>query len=255
MFRVAAEHVRVAEARILLGDAPPHVPAAAGPEFRSPCGSRGLRTHGGILHATAVGDEHQIVLGQIDVDGFAVGSGDIDTCGLLAGLRTERVAREHAGLCLCEEDLVLPYTGVPTYRPIATADGELHVLHLRVVVELHVMAFQVGDHRQNHRLVLVVAGESQRAEVRQASDVVDVALDVQFHLQSAVPVLEGEHGAPIEPEVGIEHLVVEEVGDFLAIQFLVGGEEQLHDLLRGFVRQFEFAVGTGVLALIDGGAA
>ena len=84
---------------------------------------------------------------------------------------------------------------------------------------------------------------------------VDVALDVQFHLQSAVPVLEGEHGAPIEPEVGIEHLVVEEVGDFLAIQFLVGGEEQLHDLLRGFVRQFEFAVGAGVLALIDGGAA
>ena len=46
---------------------------------------------------------------------------------------------------------------------------------------------------------------------------VDVAADVQLHLQSAMPVLEGEHGAPVHPEVRIEHLIVEEVGDLLAV--------------------------------------
>ena len=58
MLRIAAEYVRVAETRILLGDATPHIPTAAGLNFRSPRGRLGLRAHRRVLHAAAVGNEH-----------------------------------------------------------------------------------------------------------------------------------------------------------------------------------------------------
>ncbi len=58
MLRIAAEHVRVTETRVLLGNATPHVPAAAGLNFRSPRGRLGLRAHRRVLHASAVGNEH-----------------------------------------------------------------------------------------------------------------------------------------------------------------------------------------------------
>ena len=83
----------------------------------------------------------------------------------------------------------------------------------------------------------------------------DVALDVQLHLQRTVPVLESEHGAPIHPEVRVEYLVVEEVGDLLAVQFLVRGEEQFHDLHGGLIGQGELAVRAGVDASSPGGTA
>ena len=54
-------------------------------------------------------------------------------------------------------------------------------------------------------------------------DVVDIALDIELHLECAVPVFKGEHRAPIEPEIGIQDLVIEEVGDLLVLQLLVGG--------------------------------
>ena len=63
----------MAEARVLLGDAPPHVPAAAGLDFRSPCGRLEFcEPIGGVLHAAAVGDEHQIVLAQVDASRGAI---------------------------------------------------------------------------------------------------------------------------------------------------------------------------------------
>ena len=81
---------------------------------------------------------------------------------------------------------------------------------------------------------------------------VDIALEIQLHFQSAVPVLKGKHGAPVEPEIGVQYLVVEEIGDTLIIQVFIGGEEQLHDLHCGLVGQTELAVGVGILTLIDG---
>ena len=83
----------------------------------------------------------------------------------------------------------------------------------------------------------------------------DIALDIQLHLQSAVPVLEGEHGAPVQPEVAAEHLIVEEVADALVLQLLVGGEEQLHDLHGALVGDVELTVGMGVLATVHRGPA
>ena len=58
MLRIAAEYVRVAETRVLLGDATPHIPTAAGLDLRSPRGRLSLRSHRRVLHAAAVGDEH-----------------------------------------------------------------------------------------------------------------------------------------------------------------------------------------------------
>ena len=52
-----------------------------------------------------------------------------------------------------------------------------------------------------------------------------------------------------------EHLIVEEIGDLLAVQFLVRSEEQLHDLHRGLVGQLELAVRARVHAARLGGAA
>ena len=84
---------------------------------------------------------------------------------------------------------------------------------------------------------------------------VDEPLEVEFHLQGAVPVLESEHGAPVQPEGGVEHLVVEHILDGLVVQVLVGGHEQLDDLHAGLLAQVEPAVGVGVLAAVFGGAA
>ena len=101
--------------------------------------------------------------------------------------------------------------------------SNIHVRDLNAEVELHAVALQVLDHGQDHGLILVVLGEAQRLEVGQTADVVDIALDIELHLQGAVPVFKGEHRAPVEPEVGVQHLVVEEVGDALVLKLLVRG--------------------------------
>ena len=242
------------EARVLLGDAPPHVPTATGLEVRIPCGRRMLGSHRGVLHATAVGDEHQIVLRQVDgrLVTFVV---DVDADGEFLRVRAVRVALEEAGRGLDLLDRVLSDPGALAFGSVPAADRKLDVLDLGVVVELHAVRFEVLHHRQDHRLVLVVSGEPQRAEVRQTADVVDVPFDVQFHFQRGMPVLEREHGAPVQPEVGFQHLVVEEIGDRLVVQFLVRSEEQFHDLHRGLVAQPEFALESRILPAVLGGAA
>ena len=244
----------MAKARVLVGDTLPHIPAATGLQVWVPCGGRVLGTHGGVLHATAVGDEHQIVLGQVD-GGFITLVVHVDAHGKLLGGRAGRVALEEAGGGLNLLDGVLAYAGVLALGAGSPANREFHVLDLGVVAEFDAVRFQILDHRQNHRLVLVVAGETQRGKVRQASDVMNVALDVQLHFQRGVPVFEGEHGAPVQPEVGVQHLIIEEIGDRLVIQVFVRGEEQLHDFHRSLVGQPELALEPRVLAEILGGAA
>ena len=134
-------------------------------------------------------------------------------------------------------------------------DVEFHIDDLGVVVELDIVRFQILDHGEDHGLILVVLRESQGLEIRQTAHMVDEAFDVEFHLQGAVPVLEGEHSAPVEPEVGVQYLVVKEIRDALVIKLLVGGEEQLHDLHGRLVGQGKLPVGVGILAPIDSGTA
>lgn len=70
---ISAESVGAAEAGVLSRDAAPHVPAAAGGELGSPRGGPVLRPHGGVLNAAAVGDEDEIVLGEVDDRGHTGG--------------------------------------------------------------------------------------------------------------------------------------------------------------------------------------
>ena len=58
----------------------------------------------------------------------------------------------------------------------------------------------------------------------------DKSLEIQLHLQGAVPGLKSEHGAPVQPEGGTEDFVIEHILNRLVIQIFVTGEEQLHDL-------------------------
>ena len=217
---IVAELVGVAEGGVLRGDLAPHIPAAALLDLGVVGRGGVLAAHRGIFHAAAVGDEYEVIFGQVDAAPFPVFD-DVDALGDLA---------------------------------VALA-VKLHVRHLHAEVELHAEALKVLDHRQDHGLILVVLREAQRREVGQSADVVDIALDIELHLQRAVPVLKGEHRAPVEPEVGVEHLVVEEVGDTLVLQVLVGGEEELHDLHRALVGEVELAVGVRVLPALLGRAA
>ena len=84
---------------------------------------------------------------------------------------------------------------------------------------------------------------------------VDEALEVELHLQGAVPVLKGEHGPPVQPEGGGEHLVVKDVLDGLVVQVLVRGHEELHDLHAALLAQVELPVGAGVPAPVHRGPA
>ena len=210
----------MAEGGVLCGDLLPQIPAVARLDGGVETGCLVLCADGAALDATAVGDEEQVVLGQ----------------------------RQHPLLAL-----VLHGDGAGLL--FAALDLEADVGDLGLILELHAVVFQIGDHGQDDGLILVVAGKAQGGEVGQTADVVDIALEVELHLQCAVPVLEREHGAPVHPEVGAEDLVVEDVGDLLVLQLLVRGEEELHDLHRAPVGDAELAVGVGILAALFGGTA
>ena len=218
---VVAELVGMTEGRILRGDLAPHIPAAALFELGVVRGGLVLAAHGGVFDAAAVRDEDEVVFREVD--------------GLLLAVADDVDALSQ---------LVLGVRAV-----------ELDVCDLHAVVELDVVALEVLDHREDHGLVLVILREAQRREIGQAADVVDIALDIELHLECAVPVFKGEHRAPVEPEVGRKDLVIEEVGDLLVLQLLVGGEEELHDLHRALVGDVELAVGVRVLTAVDGRAA
>ena len=210
----------MAEAGVLGGDLAPQIPAAAFLQIKLEGGNGGLAANGGVFDTAAVGDEHQVVLGQVNALFVAVAQ-SINAGGLL----------------------------------FAVGAVKGNVGHLDAVMELHAIAFQVLDHGQDHGFILVVAGKAQGGEIRQAADVVDVALKVALHLQGAVPVLKGKHGAPVQPEVGVQDFVIKKVGDLFIVQLLVRGHEQLQNLHSTLVRQAELAIGVGILAAVDGGAA
>ena len=119
------------------------------------------------LGAGAVGDKHQVVLREDN-----------------ALLRAVDPALDGGG------------------RLSAVPDVEDHVGDLGAETEVHPGLLQVLLHGQDQGLVLVVPGKFQGAEVGESRDVVDEALEVELHLQGAVPVLKGKHGPPVQPEGG-----------------------------------------------------
>ena len=170
------------ERGVLRGNFAPHIPAAALADFGIELSRRVLVTDRGILHAAAVRDEHKVVFGEVDVLFLAVAQRVDARCKLALFVTVK-----------------------------------LDVCDLHAEVKLHAVAFKVLHHRQNHGFILVVLCKAQCLEIRQTADVVDKALDVQLHLECGVPVFKGEHRAPVEPEVGVQHLVVEYVRNALVL--------------------------------------
>ncbi len=214
---VRAEHVRAAERRVLRGDAPPQVPGRRGAHIEP--GRRVVVAVVGVLGQRADGHEQQVIGAQIDtaVDTLAA---PVDAGGLLAARR----------------------------------DVVIDIGDLGAVLEHHAVVQQPLDQRQHQRFVLVVLGELQRGEVRHAGDLVDETVQVQLHLQRRVPLLEGEHRAPVQPEIAAQELLAEHLVDALVLHLLAGGQEELDDLLLRLLAEREQAVGMRVLAAIHGGA-
>ena len=220
MFGVGAELFRIAECGVLCSDLLPQVPAVARLDGGIKACCLVLCAHRAAFHAAAVGDEQQIIFGQVN-------GADL-TC----------VLHNHAACLLA-----------------LAIDIKFHVHDLGLIVELHAVVLQVSDHGQDDRFILVVAGKAQGGEIRQTADMVDIALKIELHFQSTVPVFKGKHGAPVQPEVGVQHFIIKEIGDLLILQLLVGGEEELHDLHSTLIRQAELAIGVGILAAVDGSTA
>ena len=183
------------ERRVLCRDLTPHIPAAAFFDLLVERRRLILTADRGVFHAAAIGNKYQIILRQVNGIRFTVCNHIDARCLLFVRLAVK-----------------------------------FHIDHLDAVVELHAEAFQIFDHRQDHRFILIVLGETQRREVRQSADVMDIALDINFHFECAVPVFKREHGPPVQPEVRVQHLIIKEVRNPLVLQLLVRCEEQLHDL-------------------------
>ena len=217
---VLEELLGTAEGRILRGELLPHLDGRAFAVLDRHDRCVGVIAVSGRVALAAVGADDEIVLCQLD-DLFHAALGVLDLLGDL---------------------LVLG----------AVADD---VRDRGVEEHLSAVVGDVFAHREDHGLILVVAGETQRAQIRQTVDVVDVALQVELHLKGAVPLLEREHGLPVGPEVRGVELIVKHVIDLLVLEGLVGRHEQLEQLRGGARRQAVLAVGMGVLALLLGDAA
>ena len=79
----------------------------------------------------------------------------------------------------------------------------------------------------------------------------DKALEIELHLQSAVPVLKGKHGPPVKPEGGGEHFVIKYILNGLVVECLIRGHKELDDLHAGPLTEVEFSVGVRVLPPVD----
>ena len=212
------ELVRPPEVGVLTGDVLPQLPAVARLDLVVPRRRGGVVTPAGVGHEGAVGDEHQGVL--VDVDAALLSAVQpLDAAGRLA----------------------------------LGGDVEDHVGDAGVELHLHALVLEPAHERLDEGLVLVVLGELQGGEVRQAADVVDEALDVELHLEGGVPLLEGEHRAPVEPEVGGEEALAHHLVDALVVQVLLTRHDEVQQVLLSLQVQGELAVGVPVLAAVLGG--
>ena len=220
---IAAEGVGVAVFAVLRlpCDGLPHIPRFTTAVMDAgEIGRVGLVAVAGGIGAAAIGDENKIILDEIN------------------------------GLLLA----VLHIDDLAGYLLVALCFNN-DIADIHAVFDADTVALQVLDQRQNHAFILVILGETQGAEVGQAIDVVDIAAQVALHFQGAGPLLEGEHGLPVEPEVGAPKAFRQDFGDLFILQVLFRGNEQLGKGHGAFLIQRELLIGVGVLAAVYGGAA
>ena len=112
----------------------------------------------------------------------------------------------------------------------AIAEFKDNVGNFRIELEVNACGLKVALHRKDQGLILVVFGEFQGAEIRKSGNMMNETLEVQLHLQCAVPVLECKHRSPVQPERGVEDFVIKYILDRLVVKILILCHEQLHDL-------------------------
>ena len=94
------------------------------------------------------------------------------------------------------------------------------IFYVHTVLNLHAVILQIFYQRQDHTLILVVFGETQGAEIRQAVNMMHIAAKVTLHFQSARPALEGKHRLPIEPEICVPEGFGKHIGNLFIFQIL-----------------------------------
>ena len=104
-----------------------------------------------------------------------------------------------------------------------------------IELEVHTCSFQIFLHRKDQGFILIVFGEFQGTEIRKSCDVMDEALEVQFHFQSTVPVFECKHSSPVQPESGIEYFIVENIFNGLIVEVFIFCHEEFHNLHTAFL--------------------
>ncbi len=122
-------------------------------------------------------------------------------------------------------------------------------------MENNAKRFQILDHRQNHRFVLIVTGKTQSCEIRQTTDMMDKALDIKLHFQSRMPIFKSKHGSPIKPEIGIKNLIIKNFIDSFVIKIFIRCKEEFHNFHSCLVRQAKLLICMSILTLFFSRAA
>ena len=211
---VTAEDFGLAEGGVFPGDFLPEAPA--GP-FAAVEHGGGLHVaHRGVLGHRAVGEKDEIVGRRGDLFGLSVAL-QSDGCDALPAV-----------------------------------DGlDIEVGHDGIENELHAPGFEVSLQRQDQRVVLVVFGEDQPAHRAHAGHEVDEAVHVAFHLDDAVPCLEGEHAPPVEPHVGLEIGGVEILFDGHTAEVLFFAQQEFRQLFAVFLLQPQRGRAQLLAAVVD----
>ena len=101
------------------------------------------------------------------------------------------------------------------------------VLDIHTIVNAYAVILKIPNQRQNHTLILVVLGKTQRSKVRQTVNMVTESAQIALHLKSRGPSLERKHGLPIKPEVSVPERIRKYVTNLLALKVLLGSHKQL----------------------------
>ena len=89
------------------------------------------------------------------------------------------------------------------------------------------MILKIPDQWQNHALILVVLGKTQRSKVRKTVNMVTESAKITLHLKSRRPSLERKHSLPIKPKVSVPERIREHVANLLVLKVLLGSHKQL----------------------------
>ena len=127
---------------------------------------------------------------------------------------------------------------------------ENYVFNVDTVFDFNSVRFEIFLQRQNQAFILIILRETKRGEIGKPVDMMDVSLKISLHFERRIPSVEGEHRLPIQPEIAVPEIIVEEIAYLLIFESLFGSHEELAYLHSRFFVKPEFAVGASVFAAV-----